>query len=87
MTALAQSTRRRLSLLELAEELGSVSNACRIMGCHRDTFYEIERAFQLGGDHALVEQKRPPPGPQPSRVSSEIEGEILRCALERPTRG
>jgi len=52
MTALPQSTRRNLSLLKLAEELGNVSKVCvegRIMGYHRDTFYEIKRAFQVGG--------------------------------------
>jgi hypothetical protein len=31
MTALSQSTRRKLSLLQLAEELGNVSKACRIV--------------------------------------------------------
>jgi hypothetical protein len=46
MTAPSQSTRRKLSLLQLAEELGNVSKACRIMGYHRDTFYEVRRAFQ-----------------------------------------
>ncbi len=39
MTAVQQSTRRKLSLLQLAEELGNVSKACKIMGYHRDTFY------------------------------------------------
>jgi hypothetical protein len=36
MTAISQSTRRKLSLLELAHELQNVSKACRIMGYHRD---------------------------------------------------
>jgi hypothetical protein len=58
MTALAQSTRRKLSLLKLAEELQNVSKACRIMGYHRDTFYEVRRAFQVGGTAALVEARR-----------------------------
>jgi hypothetical protein len=49
MTALTQTTRRKLSLLQHAEELGNVSKACRIMGYHRDTFYEVRRAFQVGG--------------------------------------
>ena len=49
MAALAQSIRRKLSLLQLAEELGNVSKACRLMGYHRDTFYEVKRAFQVGG--------------------------------------
>ena len=57
MAALAQSTRRKLSLLQLAEELGSVSKACKIMGYHRDTFYEVKRAFQMGGVAGLVEKK------------------------------
>jgi transposase InsO family protein len=87
MTALTQGTRRKLSLLKLAEELQNVSKACRIMGYHRDTFYEIRRAFQVGGVEALVEQKRGPRGPHPARVSPEIEEEILRYSLEHPTRG
>jgi hypothetical protein len=46
MTALSQSTKRKLSLLQLAAELDNVSKACQIMGYHRDSFYEIKRAFQ-----------------------------------------
>jgi hypothetical protein len=34
-------------LLKLAEELGNVSRACRIMGYHRDKFYEIKRKLRL----------------------------------------
>lgn len=36
MTTLSQSTKRKLSLLQLAEELGNVSKACKLMGYHRD---------------------------------------------------
>jgi molybdenum-dependent DNA-binding transcriptional regulator ModE len=60
MTATGHSTRRKLSLLQLAEELGNVSKACKLMGYHRDTFYEVKRAFQIGGGATLVEQKRGP---------------------------
>ena len=74
MAALAQSTRRKLSLLQLAEELGNVSKACRLMGYHRDTFYEVKRAFQVGGIAALVEEKRGPRGPHPNRVSPRPAG-------------
>jgi len=87
MVALAQSTRRKLSLLHLAQELQSVAKACRIMGYHRDTFYEVRRAFQVGGVAALVEQRRGPRGPHPNRVSEEIETKILAYALEHPTHG
>lgn len=37
---------RKLSMLQLAQELKSVSEACRIMGYSRSQFYEIKRAFQ-----------------------------------------
>jgi transposase InsO family protein len=87
MTALPQSTRRKLSLLALAEELGNVSKACQLMGYHRDSFYEIRRASQVGGTQSLLEQKRGPRGPHPSRVSAEIENEILGYSLQHPTRG
>jgi transposase InsO family protein len=87
MTALSQSTRRKLSLLQLAEELGNVSKACRIMGYHRDTFYEVRRAFQVGGVAGLVEERRGPKGPHPNRVSEAIEEKILAYALDHPTHG
>lgn len=87
MAALAQSTRRKLSLLQLAEELGSVSKACKLMGYHRDTFYEVKRAFQVGGVGALVELKRGPRGPHPNRVPEAVEGRILEYALMFPTHG
>lgn len=87
MTALTQSTKRKLSLLQLAEELGNVSKACRLMGYHRDTFYEIHRAFQVGGVAALVEQRRGPRAPHPNRVSAEIEVRILEMSLQYPTYG
>jgi transposase InsO family protein len=87
MTTLSQSTKRKLSLLQLAEELGNVSKACKLMGYHRDTFYEVRRAFQVGGTAALIEEKRGPRLPHPNRVSAEVEQKILDYALTFPTHG
>jgi transposase InsO family protein len=87
MTAMTQSIKRKMSLLQLADELGNVSKACKIMGYHRDTFYELRRAFQMGGVAALVEERRGPRNPHPNRVSPEIEEKILAYCLERPTHG
>jgi transposase InsO family protein len=87
MTAVPQSTRRKLSLLQLAEELGNVSKACKIMGYHRDTFYEVRRAFQVGGVGGLVEKKRGPRNPHPNRVPSDVEKRILDYSLQFPTQG
>jgi hypothetical protein len=54
MTALSWSARSKLSLLQLADELGNVSKACRLMGYHRGTFHAVRRASQVGGVSALV---------------------------------
>ena len=87
MTAQQQIIKRKLSLLRLAEELGNVSKACDVMGYHRDSFYEIRRAFQIGGTAALVEKRRGPKSPHPNRVSEEVETAILDRALQFPTHG
>src|SRR2546425_13063704 len=86
MAALAQSTRRKLSLLHLAQELQNVSKACRIVGYHRDTFYEVRRAFQVGGGAALVEQRRGPAetASQPRRGGHRSEDPGLRPAASQP---
>jgi hypothetical protein len=57
------------------------------MGYHRDSFYEIRRAFQVGGTAALVDEKRGPKNPHPNRVSPEVEEAILAYSLENPTHG
>jgi hypothetical protein len=49
MTTEAKIARRKLSMLELASELGNVSKACKIMGYSRQQFYEIRRNFQTYG--------------------------------------
>jgi hypothetical protein len=87
VTALSQSTKRKLSLLQLADELGNVARACKIMGYHRDTFYEVRRAFQMGGVAALVEQRRGARGPHPNRIAPEIEERVLAHCLTWPTHG
>ena len=82
-----QIVQRKISLIRLAEELGNVPKACEIMGYSRQAFYEIRRAFQVGGTAALIEKKRGPKGPHPNRVAKEIEQKILDLCLEQPTWG
>ena len=53
--------RHRLSVLELAEQLGNVSEACRRRGMHKSQFYEFKRRFQT---HGLEGLKEPSPGAQ-----------------------
>lgn len=79
--------RRKLTLLQLAQELGNVSKACKIVGYSRQQFYEIRRNFQLYGAEGLLDQLPGPKGPHPNRVSEEVEKAILAHALEHPTHG
>lgn len=79
--------RRKLSLLQLAQELGNVSKACKIVGYSRQQFYEIRRNFQLYGAEALIDQLPGPKGPHPNRVAEEVEKAILDHGLEHPTHG
>lgn len=53
--------RRMLSLLELASDLGGASRACKVMGYHRQQFYEIRRYLQTyrrGPDRPCAVSKR-----------------------------
>jgi hypothetical protein len=77
MTTDKKIARRKLSLLELAAELGNVSKACRVMGYSRQQFYQIRRNFQTYGAEGLLDQvagARPPhPGwPRTSSRRSSI---------------
>ena len=44
----------KLGLLNLAEDLGNVSKACKVMGLSRDTFYRYKAAVDEGGVDALI---------------------------------
>lgn len=82
-----KAARRKLNLLELAQELDNVSKACMIMGYSRQQFYEIRRNFQTYGSEGLLDKIPGAKGPHPNRVSEEIENAILEYSLSYPTHG
>ncbi|RIK28567.1 MAG: hypothetical protein DCC55_38600 [Chloroflexi bacterium] len=53
MNAEDKPARHRLSVLELAERLGNVREACRQRGVSRTQFYESKRRFQTHGIEGL----------------------------------
>jgi len=75
--------RHRLSVLELAETLGNVSEACRRRAMTGTQFYEYKRRFQT---HGLEGLKDLPPihKTHPQTTPPEVEAEILALSLEHP---
>ena len=48
MTKDQKIIRAKVGVLELAKQLGNVSQACKMMGYGRDSFYRKRSAFTLG---------------------------------------
>ena len=53
--------KNKVGLLNLAEELGNVSKACKVMGLSRDTFYRYKSAVNEGGVSAFIDKNRRQP--------------------------
>lgn len=78
--------RSRLSVLELAKELGNVAEACRQRGLDRTSFYEWKRRFQTQGFEGL---KDLPPihKSHPQTTPPETVERIRELALAHPAYG
>lgn len=82
----AKIIKHKVGLLNLAEELGNVSKACKVMGLSRDTFYRYKAAVDEGGVEALFDKSRRQPNHK-NRVESAIEEAVVNYAIEYPAHG
>jgi len=78
--------RHKVGLLNLAEELGNVSRACKLMGMSRDTFYRYKEAVDSNGVDALLDKSRRQPNLK-NRVDEPTETAVVDYAVEQPAHG
>lgn len=87
MTQTELIARSKISLLQLAEKLENVSEACRFSECSRTTFYDYKKKYMENGWEGLIPVVRQGQPNLKNRISKDIEDKVLEYTLENPVFG
>ena len=78
---------KKLDVLELAEQLGNVTEAAKISGVSRDTIYRYRRLIEEGGVDALENGKRRPITTKKNRTDQDTANTVIEFSLDNPHLG
>ena len=76
MNADQREIRRKLRILEHAEQCGNIGKTCRYFGISRSSFYRWRSAYRLHGEVGLI-NSRPVPKSHPNQTPDEVVEKVL----------